>query len=66
MNASRSMKIALAKQGLNQTQLAIKAGVTQPSISGLAKRSNWNCESLQRIADALGLKVSEFVALSED
>lgn len=66
MNAAKSMKIALAQQGLNQTQLAAKAGITQPSISGLANRANWNAESLQKIATALGMKVSEFVALGED
>lgn len=66
MNASKSLKIALAKRGLNQLKFANLAGMTQPSVSGLASRSNWNCESLQKVADALGLKVSEFIALGED
>lgn len=66
MNASKSLKIALAKRGLNQLKFASLAGMTQPSVSGLASRSNWNCESLQKVSDALGLKVSEFVALGED
>ena len=66
MNANRSLRVALAKRDMNQTQLAQLAGLTQPSISGLASRQNWNCESLQKIADAFGMKVSEFVALGED
>lgn len=66
MNASKSLKIALAKRGLNQLKFAALAGMTQPSVSGLASRNNWNCESLQKVSDALGLKVSEFVALGED
>lgn len=66
MNASKSLKIALAKRGLNQLKFAAMAGMTQPSVSGLSSRSNWNCESLQKVSDALGLKVSEFVALGED
>lgn len=66
MNAAKSMKIAMAQRGMNQIDLAKKIGVTQPSISGLAKRSKWNGESLVKIAGAFGLKVSEFVALGED
>lgn len=66
MNAAKSMKIAMAQREMNQVELAKKAGVTQPSISGLANRSNWNGESLVKIAAAFGLKVSEFVALGED
>lgn len=66
MNAARSMKIAMAQRDLNQEQLASLAGITQSSISGLAGRNKWNGESLVKISKALGLKVSEFVALGED
>lgn len=66
MNAAISMKIMMVKRGLTQAQLAKLAGLTQSSISGLATRPNWNCESLQKIAAAFGLKVSEFVALGEE
>ncbi len=66
MNASKSLKVALAMKGWNQTQLADKAGLTQPSISGLAQRANWNVESLKKISLALGMKVSEFVKLGEE
>lgn len=66
MNAAKSLRIAMVKLGMNQTDLAKKAGITQSSISGLANRENWNCESLQKIAKAFGMKVSEFVALGED
>ena len=66
MNAAKSLRIALAMRGINQTQLAAMAGITQPSISGLAHRTNWNGESLQKIATALNMKVSDFIALGED
>ena len=66
MNAARSLRIALAMRGINQTQLAAMAGITQPSISGLAQRTNWNGESLQKIATALNMKVSDFIKLGEE
>lgn len=66
MNAAISMKVAMAKRGFTQAQLAKLAGLTQSSISGLANRPNWNGESLQKIAAAFDMKVSEFVALGED
>lgn len=66
MNAAKSMKIAMIKKGWNQSQLGERAGLSQAAVSGLANRSNWNCDSLQRMATAFEMKVSEFVALGED
>lgn len=66
MNAAKSMRVALAQRNMTQTNLAAKIGLTQAAISGLANRTNWNCESLVRVANGLNLKVSEFVALGED
>lgn len=66
MNAAKSMKIAMAQREINQTQLAEKIGITQGALSALASRKNWNAESMQKVAKALGMKVSEFVALGED
>lgn len=66
MNASKSLKIALAQRELNQGQFAAICGISQPSMSGLVSRKNWNCESLMKVSKALGLKVSEFIKLGEE
>lgn len=66
MDAAKCMKIAMIKKGISQEQLGILLGLSQSTVSGMANRPNWNCDSLQRVADALGMKVSELVALGED
>lgn len=66
MNPSKSMRIALAMKEWNQAQLAERAGISQPAVSSLANRAVWNTDSLQKIANAFGMKVSEFVALAEE
>lgn len=66
MDAAKCMKIAMIKKGMSQEQLGHKIGLSQSAVSGMANRANWNCESLQRVADALDMKVSDFVKLGED
>ena len=47
------------KKGLSQKQLAEKAGTTQPSIARLeSRKSTRNLNLLERMADALGHKVT--------
>lgn len=66
MNAGKSLKLALAQRSITQVAFAKTMDMTQPSISGLANSPRWTGASLEKIAHALGLKVSEFVALGED
>lgn len=66
MNACKSMKIAIVKRDWTQSRLSDVTGLSQAAISRLANNQNWNCASLQRMADAFDMKVSEFVALGED
>lgn len=65
MNAGKSLKLALAQRSISQVAFAKTLGMTQPSISGLANSPRWTGASLEKIAHALDLKVSEFVALGE-
>jgi transcriptional regulator with XRE-family HTH domain len=66
MNVGRSIKIAVAKRGMRQKDLAQQMGVTPSSISQLASQANCTGDTLARLAAAFNMKVSEFIALGED
>lgn len=66
MDAAKCMKIAMIKKGVSQELLGQRLGLSQSTISGMANRPNWNCDTLQRVADALDMKVSDLVKLGED
>lgn len=56
MTISRNLKILLAEHGMLQKELAVKAGLTETSISRYASGKRMpNVRSLMRIAKALGV-----------
>ena len=65
MNLKRSIAINLAKNDLTQQELARKIGVTQAQISGLVVRGTCTTNTLERLATAFNLTVSEFIAVGE-
>ena len=66
MNVGKSIKVALAKRGWKQNQLAAMLGVAPSSLSAIANQRSCTGQTLQKIADAFEMPVSEFVALGED
>lgn len=66
MNFRKSLKLALAQRDMKQKDLADRVGMRQTSMSQLAAQQSCTGATLQKIADALDMKVSEFVALGED
>lgn len=66
MNLRKSIKVALAQRNMEQKALAEQLHMSQSSMSQLAKQESCTGATLQKLADAFGLKVSEFVALGED
>lgn len=66
MNVGKSLKIALVKKGMSQTELAKKMGVHDQWVSKLANSESAAQTTLVGLAEALDMKVSEFVALGED
>ena len=66
MHLGNAVKIALVKKGRSQTDLAKSMGVTKVYVSRLCNQESIGISSLEKIADALGMKVSELVALGED
>lgn len=66
MNVGKSLKIALVKKGMSQTELAKKMGVHDQWVSKLANSESAAQTTLVGLAAALDMKVSEFVALGEE
>ena len=66
VNVSKSIRVALAMRELTQKQLAERLGMYESAVSQLVNRSSITTDKLKQVADALGMKVSELVALGED
>ena len=66
MNLGKAVKIALVMKGRTQTDLAKELGVTRVYMSRVCCQENIGMSALTNIANALGMKVSELVALGED
>lgn len=66
MNVGRSLKIALLKRDLSQTALAEKMNVHVQWVNKLANSESASQATVVGLAEALDMKVSEFVALGED
>lgn len=66
MNVGKSIRVALAKKGMTQRQLAEQLGMLPTSLSQLASQQSCTGATLEKLARALGMKASEFVALGEE
>jgi transcriptional regulator with XRE-family HTH domain len=66
MNLGKSIQIARAKHGLQVQELAEKLGMKPTSLSQLSSQKSCTGATLQKLAAAFDMKVSEFVALGED
>lgn len=66
MNIGKSIKVALAKKEMTQQDLAEKMNVSKPYVSQLAGKAHAGMGTVVLLADAFGMKVSEFVDLGED
>lgn len=66
MNVGKSIKVALAQRDLNQTQLAAQMKCTQVWINRLANSRSASMATVESLASALNMKVSDFLALGED
>lgn len=66
MNISRSVSIACAMKGVNQSEAAHAAGLSQPQLSNITIRGACLTSTLEKIASGLGYSVSEFIALGEE
>ena len=66
MNVGKSIKHALVKRGINQTQLAAQMKCTQVWINRLANSRSASMATVESLAAAFDMKVSDFLKLGED
>lgn len=65
MHLGTSLKIALAMKNLKNKELAEHLGVSSAQVSNWVSSGKMTLANLNRVCDALGMSVSEFVALGE-
>lgn len=62
----KSLRVALAQRNMTQTELAELLEVTPQMVSRwISSEADLNVKTVGRIAEVLGLSVSELVALGE-
>lgn len=66
MNVGKSLKMALAKRGINQTQMAARLNCTVVWVNRIANSRSVSMSTVEGLCEALEMKVSEFLALGED
>lgn len=66
MNVGKSLKVALAKKGLRQNEFAAKLKVSRQWIGKLANSEKAGMGSVETLASAFGMSVSDFLKLGED
>lgn len=57
MSLGGQIKDARNQQGLTQTELAAKAGVSRPTVARVESGDDVSTATLEKVAAALGLKV---------
>lgn len=58
---AHKIKLLLAEKEMNQSDLAIKVGVTRQGINNILSQESCTLKTLGRIAKALGVPVQEIV-----
>lgn len=66
MNLKKSILIALIRAEKNQTWLAQRLGIDHQTVSRWCRSGKMNTDNLNKVAEALGMKVSELIELGED
>lgn len=66
MNTGKAIKVAMAMRSIQQKDLAVMIGVNDSTMSTMCRGSHASTRTMERIANVLGMKTSELVALGED
>ena len=65
MNLTEKIKIAMIKQGVNQTKLAELSGQTQKNLSNKMARDNFKLSEFQKLVEALGCELEINIVLPD-
>lgn len=65
MNTGKALLVALAMKEKSRAELAEMMGISVVTLHAMCRSKNATTDTMKRAADALGMKVSELVALGE-
>lgn len=65
LNIKKSYKVAMAKAGIDRKELAEMVGISYPTMCSQI-RNKPRIDTLERVCNALGIEVSEFLAYGEE
>jgi len=66
MNLGKSIKVALAKREQVPSWLAIKLSITRQRMNQIIRTGKTTSKTMEKIASALEMNLSELIALGED
>lgn len=66
MMFKRAVNIAMAKKGINQSELARRLGLAASTVSKQMNKEVASMTFINMVANELGMKISELIALGED
>ena len=67
MNLKKAIRIAMATKEMEQKDIAAASGITPGHLSTVVNgKHSATIPTVQKIADALDMKLSELIALGED
>ena len=66
MNTGKALIVALAMKEKSRAELAQQMGIATVTINAMCRAKSATTDTMKRAADALGMKLSELVALGED
>ena len=66
MNVGKSLKLALVKDGRTQRAFALDLGFGPVWVSRLANQRSASMNTVETLAAAFGMSVSEFIRLGEE
>lgn len=66
MNTGKALLVALAMKEKSRLELAEMMGIAPVTVYAMCRAKSASTNTMKRAADALGMKVSELVALGED
>lgn len=65
MNIKMSVKVALARRDMTVKELAERMGVSRTRVYDIIKQPAPLITTVEKVADAFDMRVSEFIALGE-
>lgn len=66
MHLGRSLKVALARSNMKQSELARKLGLSHRWVNKVANQEGGSVQTIDMLAKAFDMPASEFIRLGED